>query len=114
MIAQEPSWTHELFLRTSPSPHLLFARPIRGICEWDETETENEAESRQDERTALRRRPQAFEKRSRRARRKTLFSPGGMASIARRSPNGRRVSFRATCGWVRKIPVQNFSLSTTK
>src|SRR5208337_520678 len=37
-----------------------------------------------------------------------------MASIARRSPNGRRVSFRPTCGWVRKIPVQNFSLSTTK
>jgi len=27
---------------------------------------------------------------------------------------GRRVSFRPTCGCVRKIPVQNFSLSTTK
>src|SRR5208337_995749 len=57
------------------------------------------------ERTALRRPPQAFEKRSRLARRKTPFSPSGMASIARRSPNGRRVSFRPTCGWVRKIPV---------
>src|SRR5271165_6048353 len=83
-----------------------FARPVRGKRAWDENE--NEAESWQVERTALRRPPQAFEKRSRRARRKTPFSPSGMASIARRSPNGRRVSFRPTCGWVRKIPVQNF------
>src|SRR5208337_1744009 len=80
-----------------------FARPVRRKREWDENE--NKAESWQVERTALRRPPQAFEKRSRRARRKTPFSPSGMASIARRSPNGRRVSFRPTCGWVRKIPV---------
>ena len=53
---------------------------VRGKREWDENE--NEAESWQVERTALRRPPQAFEKRSRRARRKTPFSPSGMASIA--------------------------------
>jgi hypothetical protein len=57
-----------------------FARPVRGKREWDENE--NEAESWQVERTALRQPPQAFEKRSRRAERKTPFSPRGMASIA--------------------------------
>ncbi len=49
-----------------------FARPVRGKREWDE----NEAESWQVERTALRRPPQAFEKR--RARRKTPFSRYGV------------------------------------
>ena len=89
-----------------------FARPVRGKREWDENE--NEAESWQVERTALRQPPQAFEKLSRRARRKTPFSPSAMASIARRLLNGRRVSFRPTCEWVRKISVQNLSLSKTK
>ena len=103
-----------------------FARPIRGRREWDEYEHEHEnkneiaveieieAERRHDERTVLRRRRQANERRSRRATRKILFWPGSMASIARRSPNGRGVSFRMTCEWVRKIPVQNFSRSRTK
>jgi len=45
-----------------------FARPVRGKREWDENE--NETESWQVERTALRRPPQAFEKRSRRVEEK--------------------------------------------
>ncbi len=91
-----------------------------GGRQWDEIENGNENgngngnESRQDERTALRGRPHAFGGRSRRATRKTPISPDGMASIARRSPNGRGATRYSTSEWVRKIPVQNFSRSRTK
>jgi CDP-diacylglycerol pyrophosphatase len=82
-----------------------FARPVRGKREWDENE--NEAESWHVDRTALRRPPQAFEKRSRRVRRKTPFSPGSMGSIAKRLLNGRRVRFLPLPEdrWVRILPM---------
>ena len=68
----------------------------------------NEVEAREVKRIPVRRRRQVSDAQFRRVRRQTSFSPGDMASIARRSPNGRRGSPYPTSEWVR-TPAPRFS-----
>jgi hypothetical protein len=81
-----------------------------GKREW----RQNQAETREDDRIPVRRRRQQSDARFRGARRQTSPSPSDIVSIARRSPNGRRVSSFPTSEWVRRIPAQAFSRSTMK
>ena len=73
-----------------------------GKREW----RENKAETREDDRIPVRRRRQEFDARFRRARRQTSLSPSDMASIARQSPNGRRVSSFPTSEWAEESPLK--------
>ena len=66
---------------------------------------------REGKRIPARRRRQESDAQFRRVRRQTSFSPSDMASIERRSPNGRRGSSYPTNEWAQKIHAQRFSRS---
>jgi len=93
-----------------PVGALRCRKVIGGNREW----RKKEAEQREDEPIPARPRLQESAGRSRRARRRTSFSPNGMASISRRSPNGGGGILPLMRGWGRRTRPQACSTRTRK